>query len=125
MSTQLENALLIGGLAAAGVYLVLQWSFLRVLLGFIILSNTALLFVLSAGGEPEQKAPPIIIASAVSFVDPLPHALILTAIVINFGFTSYLLVLLYRLHVDGDVSTFRELFIDEKRKPLDDGESAP
>ena len=45
----IDNAILIGALAAAGIYLILQWSFLRVLIGFIILSNIALIFLLSSG----------------------------------------------------------------------------
>lgn len=114
----IDNAILIGSLAAAGIYLVLQWSYLRVLIGFIVLSNMALLIILSSGGIATEKAPPIIVEGQESFVDPLPHALILTAIVINFGFTAYLLVLLYRLYVDGGHSNLKTLFSDP-----DDGES--
>lgn len=85
----------IGGLYAAGVYLLLDRSLTRVLLGFLLLGNATNLLLLSAGG-PAGLAPILGYAEPGEMSDPLPQALILTAIVITFGIASFLLALIYR-----------------------------
>jgi multicomponent Na+:H+ antiporter subunit C len=96
---QLDTALLAGLLFALAAWLILQPSFVRKLFGFVILSNAANLFVLMVSGDPAGRSAPIIGDGGVP-VDPLPQALILTAIVIGFGVTAYLVMLLYRLFLD-------------------------
>ncbi|MDT0277452.1 Na(+)/H(+) antiporter subunit C [Blastococcus goldschmidtiae] len=86
---------IIGGLYAAGVYLLLDRSLTRVLLGFLLLGNATNLLLLSAGG-PSGLAPILGYAEADEIGDPLPQALILTAIVITFGIAAFLLALIYR-----------------------------
>jgi multicomponent Na+:H+ antiporter subunit C len=86
---------LIGGLYAAGVYLLLDRSLTRVLLGFLLLGNATNLLLLSAGG-PSGGAPILGITDAMSMNDPLPQALILTAIVITFGVAAFLLAMIHR-----------------------------
>ena len=104
-------ALLAGLLTAAGVYLLLQRSLLRMLFGVILLSN-AVNLILFVAGRTLRAAPPIVpdglTAPAAAVANPLPQALILTAIVIGFGLTAFALVLLYRASV-----TFGTLDADE------------
>lgn len=80
---------------SAGVYLLLDRSLTRVLLGFLLVGNaTNLLIFLSSG---EFGAAPIHgEAEPAEMSDPLPQAFILTAIVITFGVTAFMLALLYR-----------------------------
>jgi multicomponent Na+:H+ antiporter subunit C len=106
---QIETALLIGVLFAAATYLILQNSFVRILFGFIILSNAANLLLLSLSGDPSGKTAPIAGEETVAVVDPLPQALILTAIVIGFGVAAYLVLLLYRLFLDQKTANAAEL----------------
>jgi multicomponent Na+:H+ antiporter subunit C len=86
---------IIGGLYAAGVYLLLDRSLTRVLLGVLLLGNATNLLLLSAGG-PAGKAPILGYAEPEEMSDPLPQALILTAIVITFGIAAFLLAIIYR-----------------------------
>jgi multicomponent Na+:H+ antiporter subunit C len=105
-----ETALMIGVLVAAGVFLMLQPSFVRILFGFILFSNAANLFILAMSGDPFGRRPPLVVEQAKDMVDPLPQALILTAIVIGFGVSMYLIVLLYRLFLDQKTTHAGEMF---------------
>ena len=85
----------IGGLYAAGAYLLLDRSLTRVLLGFLLLGNATNLLLLSTGGPPGD--PPIVGAGDPGEMsDPLPQALMLTAIVITFGVSAFLLAVVHR-----------------------------
>jgi multicomponent Na+:H+ antiporter subunit C len=86
---------IIGGLYAAGVYLLLDRSLTRVLLGFLLLGNATNVLLLSTGGYA-GLAPIIGVSAVEDMSDPLPQALILTAIVITFGVASFVLALIYR-----------------------------
>jgi multicomponent Na+:H+ antiporter subunit C len=98
VSGNLTLALLIGVLYSVGTYLLLQRTLTRILLGLALLGHGANLLLLQAGGA----------AGAVPFVgrlggrsgegtaDPLPQAMVLTAIVIAFGVSAFLLALAYR-----------------------------
>jgi multicomponent Na+:H+ antiporter subunit C len=86
---------IIGGLYAAGVYLLLDRSLTRVLLGFLLLGNATNVLLLSTGGYA-GLAPIVGLAPEEEMSDPLPQALILTAIVITFGVASFVLALIYR-----------------------------
>jgi multicomponent Na+:H+ antiporter subunit C len=86
---------IIGGLYAAGVYLLLDRSLTRVLVGFLLLGNATNLLLLSSAGP--GGLPPILgIAEADEMSDPLPQALILTAIVITFGVAAFVLAMIHR-----------------------------
>lgn len=88
-------ALVIGVLFASGTYLILQRTLTRIIIGLAVLGHGANLLLLLAGGAP--GVPAIIDGHAVGRMsDPLPQALALTAIVITFGTTSFLLALSYR-----------------------------
>lgn len=110
---QLLTAILVGLLFGAGTYLVFQRGFVRLLFGFSLITHATNLFVLAMSGEPGKKESPIITAAAGNYVDPLPQALILTAIVIGFGVSAYLVVLLYRLYIDNDTTDVWDLYDGE------------
>ncbi|MEU8117167.1 Na(+)/H(+) antiporter subunit C [Spirillospora sp. NPDC049024] len=82
-------------LFAAGFDLLMQRSLIRVVVGFMLLGHGANLVLLLAGGA--AGAPPLLGAKADrAMADPLPQAMALTAIVITFGVTAFLLALAYR-----------------------------
>ncbi|MGY1802858.1 Na(+)/H(+) antiporter subunit C [Blastococcus sp. SYSU D00922] len=86
---------IIGGLYAAGVYLLLDRSLTRVLVGFLLLGNATNLLLLSSAGP--GGLPPILgVSEADEMSDPLPQALILTAIVITFGVAAFVLAMIHR-----------------------------
>lgn len=85
----------IGVLVAAGVYLLLERALTRVLLGVVLLSNAANLLLLVASGRAGR--PPIVgTSNPEEMSDALPQALILTAIVIAFGVSAFVLAMAYR-----------------------------
>jgi multicomponent Na+:H+ antiporter subunit C len=90
-------AIVIGILFMTATYLMLSKSLLRIIIGTGLLSHGAHLLILTMGGL-KRGAAPLLGEHAASFVDPLPQALILTAIVISFGVTSFFLVLAYRAY---------------------------
>ena len=86
---------LLGAMAvmyACGVYLLLEKSVTRIIIGILLLGNATNLLLLSLSGPP--GAPPI--AGSGTSSDPLPQALILTAIVITFAVSAFLMALVYR-----------------------------
>jgi multicomponent Na+:H+ antiporter subunit C len=88
-------ALTIGVLFSVGTYLLLSRTLTRVIIGLAILSHAANLLLLVAGGR--AGLPPVIgSGDPTDFTDPLPQAMALTAIVISFGVTAFLLALAYR-----------------------------
>ncbi|MFN2744072.1 MULTISPECIES: Na(+)/H(+) antiporter subunit C [Bacillus] len=88
---------IVGILFMAATYLMLSKSLLRVIIGTAVLSHGVHLLLLTMGGL-KKGAPPILKEGTASYVDPLPQALILTAIVIAFGVTSFLLVMAFRAY---------------------------
>jgi len=94
-------AILIGILFATGVYCLLQRSIVRLAVGIVLISQAANLLVFTAAGLL-TGAPPLIESGKKTFetpfADPLPQALVLTAIVIGFGVIAFLLALVYRTH---------------------------
>ncbi len=95
---ELLMALVIGVLFAAGVYLILSRTLLRVLIGTCLTSHGTLLLLITMGKLKTGVGPILNEFSGVSYVDPLPQALILTAIVIGFGVTAFIIVLSYRAY---------------------------
>lgn len=106
----LLTAILVGVLFAQSTYLILQRSFVRILFGVILLANAANLAVLAMSGDPEGKGVPIADGRTEISADPLPQALILTAIVIGFGVAAYFIALLYRVFLDWKTTDETELF---------------
>ncbi len=91
-------SILLAATAAAlfgvGTYLVLQRKLSRVIVGIGLISHGANVLIITAGRR--GRAPLIGRADPDGFADPVPHALALTAIVIAFGITAFLLALAYR-----------------------------
>ncbi|MDP1558684.1 MAG: Na+/H+ antiporter subunit C [Nitrosomonas sp.] len=100
-------ALILGTLTACGVYLILRGRTFPVVLGLTFLSYAVNLFLLVMGRLTIGK-PPIIMEGVTDYADPLPQALVLTAIVIGFAMTAFVIVLSLKAqaelgndHVDG------------------------
>lgn len=96
MSANLTLILTASVLVGCGVSLMLQRSLTRVLVGIVLLSNGVNLGILLAGGPAGD--PPLVDKAApdTAITDPLPQALMLTAIVITLGTTAFILALAYR-----------------------------
>ncbi|WP_286220443.1 Na+/H+ antiporter subunit C [Marinobacter apostichopi] len=103
---ELVFALVIGALTASGVYLLLRARTFPVVVGLTLISYGVNLFLFSSGRLATGAQP--ILGTTSSYTDPLPQALVLTAIVIGFAMTAFLVVLALRSladheddHVDG------------------------
>jgi multicomponent Na+:H+ antiporter subunit C len=95
MSPSLVLVVTIAALFAAGVYLLLERSLTRVLVGVVLVGNGANLLFLVAGGA--AGGPPITgVTPDRRMSDPLPQAMVLTAIVITLGLSAFLLAMAYR-----------------------------
>ncbi|NIZ09342.1 Na+/H+ antiporter subunit C [Pseudooceanicola sp. HF7] len=82
----------IATLTAGGVYLILRLRAFAVILGLALLSYAVNLFIFSSGGLTVDE-PPILHGDGIAgYTDPLPQALVLTAIVISFGMTAVLVM---------------------------------
>ena len=90
----------IGCLTAAGVYLTLRKRSFAVVLGMTMLSYATNLF-LFATGRLVRGAPPVLADGVATYTDPLPQALVLTAIVIGFGMTAVVVVMALGAFVEG------------------------
>jgi multicomponent K+:H+ antiporter subunit C len=97
----------LGIITSCGVYMLLRARTFSLVLGLSLLSTAANLFIFSMG-RLRPGAPPIMRAGMEGYADPVPQALVLTAIVIGFGMTGFLLALAVRVrhetgsdHVDG------------------------
>jgi multisubunit Na+/H+ antiporter MnhC subunit len=97
----------IGLLMGCGVFLVLRARIFSVLLGLMLMGYGVNLFLL-ASGRIRLMVPPILVDGVEQYADPLPQALVLTAIVIGFGMTALLIAIALRArhvtgtdHVDG------------------------
>ncbi|SNT60349.1 multicomponent Na+:H+ antiporter subunit C [Asanoa hainanensis] len=94
MSPNLTYVAVVGVLFAAGVILLLERSLTRVLMGVVLLANGVNVLILAGG---RYGGPPIVGTTPEGEMsDPLPQAMILTAIVITLGLTAFLLALAYR-----------------------------
>ena len=123
-------ALVTATLFACGSWLLMQRRLTRIIIGIGLLGHGANLLLITAGGPAGR--PPLIGADPVSSLsDPLPQALALTAIVITFGVTAFLLALGYRswqITTDDAVETAIEDTMVARRAadgpegPVDDGE---
>jgi multicomponent Na+:H+ antiporter subunit C len=93
------TAILVGILVGTGIYLILQNNLMKSIFGFGLFAHAVNVMILSMSKNPIGKSTPIITSSTVYPVeDPLPQALILTAIVIGFGVSAYMIALAYRLY---------------------------
>ncbi len=101
-------SIVIGTLVACGVYLVLRARTFPVVVGLTLISYGVNVFLFVSGGLVLGSAP-LALPEVLVHPDPLPQALVLTAIVIGFGMTAYTIVLALKAngelqsdHVDGE-----------------------
>ncbi|WP_202080727.1 Na(+)/H(+) antiporter subunit C [Caldalkalibacillus salinus] len=97
-----------GVLFSTGTYLILTKSLLRIILGTALLSHGVHLLLLTMAGL-KTGAPPLLGYESNAYTDPLPQALILTAIVISFGVTAFFFVLAYRAYKELGTDDMDEL----------------
>lgn len=100
--------ILVGVLVAIAVYLLLSRSMIRIILGAAVLSHAIHLLLMVMGGL-KKGGVPLIGEETENFTDALPQALILTAIVISFAVTAFLLVLAYRTYQEAGSDDLKEL----------------
>jgi multicomponent Na+:H+ antiporter subunit C len=119
----METALaaIVGLFFAAAIYLMLSRHIVRLLLGIALFGNAVNLLIFTAGRVPSE-VPPIIPPSAdvpaAAIANPLPQALILTAIVISFSLFAFLLVLAYRAYQEMGFDEIDRMRVAE---PADEG----
>ncbi|HEV7344830.1 MAG TPA: Na+/H+ antiporter subunit C [Devosia sp.] len=118
-------AALVGCFIALGIYLLLSRSVIRMLLGLVVLGNGVNLLIFTAGRLTRGIAPivPLGLEQPEGIVaNPLPQALILTAIVIGFAMFSFLLVLAFRAYQTLDADNTDNMRVaepvDEPNPPL-------
>jgi multicomponent Na+:H+ antiporter subunit C len=103
--------IMVGALVTASVYMFLARDLPRVLIGFVLLGTVANL-VIFAAGRVGSMTPPLVVpgaqALAATAANPLPQALILTAIVIGFGLTAFALTLVVKAY-----STFQTISVED------------
>jgi multicomponent Na+:H+ antiporter subunit C len=96
MTVNLTLLTVMGALYACGIYLILERSLTRVLLGLMLLANATNLLILATGGYAGLAPFFSKDTDPASYNDPLPQALILTSIVISFAVTAFMLGIIYR-----------------------------
>ncbi|SDW68348.1 multisubunit sodium/proton antiporter, MrpC subunit [Arthrobacter sp. yr096] len=99
MSINLTLLIIMGVLYACGIYLILERSLTRVLLGLMLLANATNILILSTGGYAGLAPLFTKETNPEAYSDPLPQALILTSIVISFAVTAFMLGIIYRTWV--------------------------
>lgn len=121
MTMNLTLVLVCGALVGCGAYLLLERSLTRVLVGLVLIGNGVNLGLLASGG-PAGESPFYGSADPADMADPLPQALVLTAIVITLGTVAFLLAMAHRswqLHGNDDVqddvedAAIRRLAVDD------------
>lgn len=124
MGGNLVYILIIFVMVTAGVYLILERTLTRIIIGVVIASNGVNLLFLVASGQAGQ--PPFVGNDPGDMADPVPQALVLTAIVITLGMVAFLLSVAYRswqLHghdeVQDDIEDRRIARMAARNEPID------
>lgn len=111
----LYSALVVSVVFASGTFLVLQRDLTRVVVGIILISNSSVLFIISAG-LTSGDAPIYPLERSGSVSDPLVQAMALTALIIGFGVAALLLAMVYRLYVSHRTVDLDEIADAEMRE---------
>ena len=94
-------AIVVGLIYAAAIYMMLRRSIVKLVIGLMLISNAANLLIFTSAGMT-RGAPPLIPEGAMlpdgAVADPLPQAVVLTAIVIAFGVLAFAVVLIHRAY---------------------------
>ena len=107
-------ALVVAVVFASGTFLLLQRDLTRVVVGIILVSNSAVLFIISAGLT--RGVAPILPLEDEGASDPLVQAMALTALVIGFGVAALLLAMVYRLYATHGTIDLEEIAAAEMRE---------
>ena len=107
-------ALVVAVVFASGTFLLLQRDLTRVVVGIILVSNSAVLFIISAGLT--RGVAPILPLEGEGAADPLVQAMALTALVIGFGVAALLLAMVYRLYTTHGTVDLEEIAAAEMRE---------
>jgi multicomponent Na+:H+ antiporter subunit C len=110
----LYAALVVAVVFASGTFLLLQRDLTRVVVGIILVSNSAVLFIISAGLT--RGVAPILPLEGEGAADPLVQAMALTALVIGFGVAALLLAMVYRLYTTHGTVDLEEIAAAEMRE---------
>jgi multicomponent Na+:H+ antiporter subunit C len=108
-------AVVVGALYAAGLYMMMRRSIVKIIIGLVLLGHAANLLIFTAGGLVRARSPLVAEGELVPvgpFADPLPQALILTAIVIGFAVVAFTVVLIHRVYTtvgSDDVDTLGQV----------------
>jgi len=109
-------AILTGILYAAGLYLLMHRSFIKLIVGIILFAHACNFFLFTAGGF--VRSSPAFVTDAnppvEELADPLPQALILTAIVIGLGIQAFAIVLLKRVYYTAGTSDLDKLRLTDR-----------
>ena len=108
------SALVVAVVFASGTFLLLQRDLTRVVVGIIMVSNSAVLFIISAGLT--RGAAPILPLEGEGASDPLVQAMALTALIIGFGVAALLLAMVYRLYTTHGTVDLEEIAAAEMRE---------
>jgi len=115
----LYAALVVSIVFASGTFLLLQRDLTRVVVGIVLVSNSAVLFIIAAGlarGEPPIYPLPEGGEQGLRVSDPLVQAMALTALVIGFGVAALLLTMVYRLYTSHHTIDLEEIADVEMRQ---------
>ncbi len=111
-------AIVVGALFSGGLYMMLRRNLVKILIGLLLLGHAVNLFVFTLG-RPVRGRPPLIPEGEKSlpppYADPVPQALILTAIVISFGVTAFAIVLLRQAYLSLGTEDLDKLRTTEMR----------
>ena len=108
----------VGLMFAAGTYMILRPSLIRMVMGFGLYSNAGNLLLITCGGYQLDWRAPFVSAGVVpaGLMDTIPPDIILTAIVINFAVGALLLTLCYRVYLDHGSENPEELSARRRRQ---------
>lgn len=108
---ELILVIVIGILYGSGIYMIMRRSFVKVIIGLIFLGHAANLLIFTVGRITKGISPFLKLDGSISanFADPLPQALILTAIVIGFGVQAFAIVLFKRVYQSANTDDLDEL----------------
>ena len=112
----LSAALVTATIFAAGTFLLLQRDLFKVVVGIIMVSNSATLFIITSGLTRGQ--PPIYPFDGPSISDPLVQAMALTALIIGFGVSALLLAMVYRLYLSNHSIDAEAIARSERRQAV-------
>jgi multicomponent Na+:H+ antiporter subunit C len=98
VTTYLLPLVTIGGLISCGVYLLLERSVTRMLLGLLLIGNAINLLIITASGPPGKPPVHPSDTDGNTTADPLAQGMVLTAIVITMGVAAFVLALAYRAY---------------------------